>query len=188
MKILRTQLDDVLLIEPAAYADDRGWFMESFNERRFENDVAALGRPVPRRFVQDNHSVSRKGVLRGLHYQIGPHVQGKLLRVVRGAIYDVAVDIRRASAGFGRWTAVELSADNRRQLWVPEGHAHGFLALSDDTQVLYKTTDYYAPESERSIAWNDPTLSVRWPANADEVVLNAKDAAAPAFAGNPDLL
>jgi dTDP-4-dehydrorhamnose 3,5-epimerase len=157
-------LAEVVLIEPEAFADERGWFMESFNERDFRQGIERLGLLPPKAFVQDNHSCSRQGVLRGLHYQLPPHAQGKLVRVIRGAAFDVAVDIRRSSSQFGQWVGVELSAENRRQVWIPEGFAHGFLALTDDMQFLYKTTDYYARECERSIRWNDSRLGIDWPA------------------------
>lgn len=181
MKFVQTAIPDVVLMEPAVFDDDRGWFMESFNERRFHEGLQALGLPVPRAFVQDNHSFSHKGVLRGLHYQLPPHPQGKLLRVVRGAALDVAVDIREGSPTFGRWVAEELTAANRRLLWVPEGFAHGFLALEDNTEFLYKTTDYYAKECERCIAWNDPDLGIAWPALQD-IRVSAKDAVGSALA------
>ncbi len=184
MKLVPTTLPGVLIVEPAVFADDRGWFMESFNEARFEAALHALGEPVPRRFVQDNHSCSKAGVLRGLHYQLPPHAQGKLVRVVQGAAWDVAVDIRRGSASFGCWVGVELSAENRRQLWIPEGFAHGFLALQDDTQFLYKTTDVYARDCERSIHWDDPAIGIAWPlpAGLGAPRLAPKDVAAPVLA------
>ena len=161
MKLIQTSIPDVVIIEPAVFKDDRGWFMESFNEARFHGELAKLGLPAPRPFVQDNHSCSQAGVLRGLHYQI-QQPQGKLVRVVRGAVFDVAVDIRKSSPTFGQWVGAELSADNHRQLWVPPGFAHGFVVLSDTAEFLYKTTDYYAPEHERCIAWNDATLAIDW--------------------------
>jgi len=184
MQLLPTRLPGVLIVEPAVFADDRGWFMESFNEARFEAALAALGQPVPRRFVQDNHSCSRAGVLRGLHYQLPPHAQGKLVRVVHGAAFDVAVDIRRGSPTFGQWDGVELSALNKRQLWIPEGFAHGFLALQDDTHFLYKTTDVYAKECERSMRWDDPALGIDWPLppGIRAPIVAPKDAAAPLLA------
>ncbi len=184
MKLVKTPLPGVLIVEPVAFADDRGWFMETFNEPRWLAGLAALGLPAPRRFVQDNHSCSRAGVLRGLHYQLPPHAQGKLVRVVKGAAWDVAVDIRRGSPTFGRWVGAELSAANRRQLWVPEGFAHGFVALQDDTHFLYKTTDVYAKDCERAIRWDDPVLAIAWPlpAGVTAPLLAPKDAAAPAFA------
>ncbi|MBL8308402.1 MAG: dTDP-4-dehydrorhamnose 3,5-epimerase [Rubrivivax sp.] len=181
MKMLPTRLPGVVIIEPAVFGDDRGWFSESFNEPRFEAALRELGLPVPRRFVQDNHSCSRAGVLRGLHYQLPPHAQGKLVRVVKGAAFDVAVDIRRGSPNFGQWVGVELNAENRRQLWIPEGFAHGFLALEDDTHFLYKTTDTYAKDCERSIRWDDPDIGIAWPLPAAVAapLVAPKDAAAP---------
>ncbi|MGZ4994368.1 MAG: dTDP-4-dehydrorhamnose 3,5-epimerase [Methylobacter sp.] len=169
MKAIPTALPDVLVIEPKVFGDGRGFFFESFNQAQFE---AAIGRPV--HFVQDNHSRSVKNVLRGLHYQI-QQPQGKLVRVVAGEVFDVAVDIRKSSPTFGQWVGEILSADNKRQLWIPEGFAHGFLVLSDTAEFLYKTTDYYAPEYERSIAWNAPTLAINWPLQTTPV-LSAKDA------------
>jgi dTDP-4-dehydrorhamnose 3,5-epimerase len=180
MKLSRTSLPDVLLIEPDVYGDDRGWFMESFNEERFKAALLGLNVDAPPRFVQDNHSCSRRGVLRGMHYQLPPHAQGKLVRVVGGAVFDVAVDIRRSSPHFGKWAGVTLSAGNRRQLWIPAGFAHGFVALEDDTHFLYKTTDVYASECERSVAWNDADIGIEWPLAALGVapLLADKDAAA----------
>ena len=168
MKVTPTDLPGVLVLEPEVFADERGWFMESFNDRRWRE---ATG--LERNFVQDNHSCSRRGVVRGIHYQVR-HVQGKLVRVVRGAVFDVAVDLRRSSPAFGRWTGVRLDAENRRQLWIPEGFGHAFLALTDGAEVLYKTTDYYAREHERCIRWDDPDLGIAWPA-VDDVVLSTKD-------------
>jgi dTDP-4-dehydrorhamnose 3,5-epimerase len=185
MKLTPTQLTGVVLIEPAVFSDDRGWFSESFNEARFAAALQDIGLPAPRRFVQDNHSCSKAGVLRGLHYQLPPHVQGKLVRVVQGAAFDVAVDIRRESATFGQWVGFELSADNKRQLWIPEGFAHAFLALQDDTHFLYKTTDYYARDCERAIRWADPAIGIQWPglpAGLSAPLVAAKDAAAPLLA------
>jgi len=181
MKLLRTDLPDVVIIEPAVIRDDRGWFMESFNARRFNALLTEAGLPPAPAFVQDNHSCSARNVLRGLHYQLPPHAQGKLVRVVKGRAWDVAVDIRRGSPTFGRWVGVELSADNHRQLWIPAGHAHGFVALEDDTHFLYKTTDYYARDCERSIAWNDPAIGIDWPLQG-EPRLAPKDAGAPLLA------
>lgn len=183
MKLLRTAIAEVVIIEPAVFGDDRGWFSESFNERRFHDELNRLGLTAPRAFVQDNHSCSRKGVLRGLHFQVAPHPQGKLVRVVRGAAYDVAVDIRPGSPTFGQHVGVELSAENHRQLWVPEGFAHGFLALADDTHFLYKTTDFYAKDCERSIVWNDPSLAIDWPLTRLDgpPALAPKDASAPSL-------
>jgi dTDP-4-dehydrorhamnose 3,5-epimerase len=168
-------IPEVVLFEPRVFPDARGAFFESFNARAF---AAATG--LDAAFVQDNHSVSQKGVLRGLHYQLAPHAQGKLVRVVRGAAFDVAVDIRRGSPSFGRWVGETLTADNRRQLWVPAGFAHGFLALEDGTEFLYKTTDFYDKASERAIRWDDPALGIDWPMR--DVLVSDKDAAAPALA------
>ena len=169
MKVTATALPEVLIIEPKVFGDKRGFFFESFNQRAFN---AATGLDV--NFVQDNHSRSGKGVLRGLHYQI-QHPQGKLVRVVRGAVFDVAVDIRKESANFGRWVGVTLSEENQAQLWVPPGFAHGFLVLSDCADFLYKTSDYYAPEFERCIFWNDPTIGVKWPLEELRPQLSKKD-------------
>jgi dTDP-4-dehydrorhamnose 3,5-epimerase len=184
MKLVPTTLPGVVLIEPTVISDDRGWFFESFNEARFSAALQDIGLPVPRRFVQDNHSSSKAGVLRGLHFQLLPHAQGKLVRVVRGAAFDVAVDIRRGSPSFGQWVGAELTADNKRQLWIPEGFAHGFVALQDDTHFLYKTTDVWAKDCERSVLWNDPAIAIRWPMPAGHGVplIAAKDAAAPLLA------
>ncbi|MFD4836079.1 dTDP-4-dehydrorhamnose 3,5-epimerase [Achromobacter sp. NPDC058515] len=168
MKVLPQSLPEVLVLEPSVQADDRGFFFESFNQAAFE---AATG--SRRSFVQDNHSRSARGVLRGLHYQVR-QTQGKLVRVCAGEIFDVAVDMRRSSPTFGRWTAAVLSADNRRQMWIPEGFAHGFLALSESADVLYKTTDYYAPQYERCVRWDDPDLGIAWPC-AQPPTLSAKD-------------
>ena len=164
MKASPLAIPDVFLIEPAVYSDNRGHFFESFNKKRFDDLV---GKDVM--FVQDNQSRSVRNVLRGLHYQVN-QPQGKLVRVVVGEIFDVAVDIRRSSLTFGRWVAQTLSAENRMQLWVPEGFAHGFLALSEVAEVCYKTTDYYAPEHERCIVWNDPDIGIQWPAPVDPVI------------------
>ena len=182
MRLLPTTLPGVLIVEPAVFSDERGWFSESFNEQRFNDGLAALGEPLPRRFVQDNHSCSKAGVLRGLHFQRPPHAQGKLVRVVRGAAFDVAVDIRPGSATFGQWFGTELSAGNQLQLWIPEGFAHGFLALQDDTHFLYKTTDVYAKDCERSIRWDDPAIGIQWPALGTAPRLAPKDAEAPLLA------
>lgn len=169
MKATSTAIPDVLVIEPKVFGDARGFFFESFNQKAFED---ATG--VAPTFVQDNHSRSSRGVLRGLHYQI-QQPQGKLVRVVRGAVFDVAVDIRRSSPTFGQWVGVELSEDNHRQLWVPPGFAHGFLVLIEVADFLYKTTDYYAPEHERCIAWNDPEVGVVWPDPGIAPLLSIKD-------------
>ena len=181
MKFTATRLPDVVLIEPAVFGDDRGWFMESFSQKRFADGLAALGLPLPRPFVQDNESDSAAGVLRGLHYQLPPHPQGKLVRVTQGAALDEAVDIRRGSPTFGQWVAEELSADNRRQMWIPEGFAHGFVALQDNTRFVYKTTDYYAKDCERAIRWDDPRIGIRWP-DGLQPRLASKDAQAPLLA------
>ena len=177
MKVTPTDLPEVLLIEPKVFTDERGWFMESFNQRAFD---AAVGRHVG--FVQDNHSRSRRGVLRGLHYQLPPHGQGKLVRVTQGTVFDVAVDVRRSSPGFGRWAGIELSADNHRQLWIPPGFAHGFLVLSESADFAYKTTDYWVAESERAIRWDDEQLAIAWPEISTGLTVGAKDCAAPPFA------
>lgn len=168
MNVIPTSLPEVLIIEPKGFGDARGFFMESWNARAF---AQATGVNLP--FVQDNHSRSAHGVLRGLHYQI-VQPQGKLVRVVAGSVFDVAVDMRRSSPRFGQWAGVELSADNHRQLWVPPGFAHGFVVLSDSADFLYKTTDYYAPQHERCIIWNDPTLAVAWPL-AGPPILSPRD-------------
>lgn len=181
MKFTATRLPDVVIIEPAVFGDDRGWFMESFNQRRFHDGLAALGLPQPRPFVQDNESHSVRGVLRGLHYQLPPHAQGKLVRVVHGTVLDVAVDIRRGSPHFGHWAAVELSAENKRQLWIPEGFAHGFLVLSEDARFVYKTTDTYAKDCERAIRWDDPAVGISWQSGTPPL-LAPKDASAPLLA------
>ena len=170
MKVVETSIPDVLIIEPKVFGDERGFFYESFNAAAFE---AATG--LKRQFVQDNHSKSQRGVLRGLHYQI-QQPQGKLVRVVAGEVFDVAVDLRKSSPSFGRWFGTHLSAQNQRQLWIPEGFAHGFVVLSESAEFLYKTTDYYAPEHERSLLWNDPALGIQW--SIDEAPqLSAKDQA-----------
>lgn len=175
MKATRLAIPDVLLLEPRVFGDDRGFFFESFNQRQFEE---AIGKPVS--FVQDNHSRSAKGVLRGLHYQIA-QAQGKLVRVVAGEVFDVAVDMRKSSATFGQWVGEHLSAENKRQMWIPEGFAHGFVVLSEHAEFLYKTTDYWAPEYERSVAWNDPMLAIAWPLDGP-LQLSAKDMSAQPFA------
>ncbi|MGL4000248.1 dTDP-4-dehydrorhamnose 3,5-epimerase [Pantoea eucalypti] len=169
MNIIDTKIPDVKIIEPKVFGDERGFFLESFNQSIFDK---AVGRHVD--FVQDNHSMSKKGVLRGLHYQLNPHAQGKLVRCVEGEVFDVAVDIRRSSETFGHWVGVHLSAENHRQLWIPEGFAHGFITLSERVQFIYKTTNYYAPQSERSILWNDPQINIEWP-EVEEMTLSGKD-------------
>jgi dTDP-4-dehydrorhamnose 3,5-epimerase len=179
VEVRPTAIPDVKVLEPRVFGDARGWFFESFNRRALE---AALGRPLD--FVQDNHSRSARGVLRGLHYQ-RPFPQGKLVRVVRGEVFDVAVDLRRGSPTLGRWVGERLSAENRRQLWIPEGFAHGFLTLSDDAEFLYKTTDYYHPETERCIRWDDAALAIAWPAADGPPAVSAKDARGLPFAEAP---
>ena len=174
MKVTPTELPEVLLLEPNVFGDERGFFMESFNQKAFD---AAVGYPIS--FVQDNHSRSARGVLRGLHYQLPPHAQGKLVRVTSGAVFDVAVDMRRSSPRFGRWTGVELSEENRRQLWIPPGFAHGFLVLSEIADFLYKTTDYYAPEHERTLLWNDPALAIPWPLRGEPTLAKKDRQGAP---------
>ena len=178
MKATRLSIPEVVLIEPKVFGDARGFFFESFNQKAF-NEATGTNHA----FVQDNHSRSSRGVLRGLHYQI-QQAQGKLVRVARGAVFDVAVDIRRSSPTFGQWVGVELTEDNQHQLWVPPGFAHGFVVLSESADFLYKTTDYYAPQHERSIAWNDPSIGISWPALAQgqQPLLSAKDSAAPLLA------
>lgn len=172
MKVTPTAIPEVLIFEPRVFGDDRGFFMESYNQRVFDE---AVGRQV--KFLQDNHSRSAKGVLRGLHYQI-QQPQGKLVRVTQGAVFDVAVDLRRSSSTFGKWVGVELSGDNHRQLWVPEGFGHGFLVLSTSADFLYKATDFYAPTFERAVAWNDAHLAIAWPDLGMAPQVSAKDASA----------
>ena len=179
MKVISTKIPDVLILEPLVFQDERGFFLETWNANKFENEVK-----VDTQFVQDNHSRSARSVLRGLHYQI-IRPQGKLVRVARGRIFDVAVDLRKSRPTFGRWVSHELSEDNHRQLWVPPGFAHGFLVLSEIADVLYKTTDYYAPESERCLIWNDPQIAIDWPLN-HEPLLSAKDRSGTAF-GNAEV-
>ena len=176
MKVIDTAIPDVKIIEPTVFGDARGFFYESFNQARFNQVV---GRDV--KFVQDNHSKSRRGVLRGLHYQLAPHAQGKLVRCTSGEVFDVAVDIRPESPTCGQWVSAILSAENKRQMWVPEGFAHGFLVLSEEAEFLYKTPDYWFKELERAIHWADPTLAIAWP-DAVEILLSDKDAQAPVFA------
>ncbi|MEO1147788.1 MAG: dTDP-4-dehydrorhamnose 3,5-epimerase [Cyanobacteria bacterium J06638_22] len=169
MNIIPTEIPDVLIIEPKVFGDDRGFFFESYNEQNFQEKAE-----VDVQFVQDNHSRSGRNVLRGLHYQV-QQAQGKLVRTVVGEIFDVAVDIRRSSPTFGQWVGYTLSAENKHQLWVPAGFAHGFLVVSDIAEVLYKTTDYYAPQHERSILWNDPDLAIAWPLDGEQPALSKKD-------------
>ena len=177
MNIIDTQIPDVKIIEPKVFGDERGFFFESFNQKIFEE---AVGRPVT--FVQDNHSKSSKGVLRGLHYQLPPHAQGKLVRCVVGEVFDVAVDIRKSSPTFGQWVGVNLSAENKRQLWIPEGFAHGFLTLSETAEFLYKTTNYYHVISDRGIQWDDERLAITWPIENLTITLSAKDQRQPNLA------
>jgi len=172
MKVTNTKIPEVKVIEPTVFQDERGFFFESFNHKKFEE---AIGYNVA--FVQDNHSRSCKGVLRGMHYQLPPHAQGKLVRVVQGEVFDVAVDIRKSSSTFGQWVGKILSAENKHQVWIPEGFAHGFLTLSNTAEFLYKTTDYYAPECERSICADDTSINIVWPTDLTPL-LSAKDAKA----------
>ena len=176
MNVIPTAIPDVLIIEPKVFGDERGFFYESFNQKAFNE---ATGLDV--QFVQDNHSRSRKGVLRGLHYQLPPHAQGKLVRCVRGAVFDVAVDIRKSSPTFGKWVGVELSETNHRQLWIPPGFAHGFLTLSKTADFLYKTTDYWVASAERSILWSSERLCLHWPHLEMPFILSDKDLLAPLF-------
>lgn len=174
MNVIKTAISDVLIFEPKVFGDDRGFFFESFNHKQFEE---AVGYPVT--FVQDNHSKSSKGVLRGLHYQLPPHAQSKLVRCVAGEVFDVAVDIRKSSPTFGQWVGVHLSGENKRQLWIPEGFAHGFVTLSESADFLYKTTNYYHHESEGSICWNDSEINIEWP--IEGALLSEKDKVAQKF-------
>lgn len=175
MNVIKTDIPDVLIFEPKVFGDDRGFFFESFSQKVFED---AVGRKVE--FVQDNHSKSCKGVLRGLHYQLEPYAQGKLVRCVAGEVFDVAVDIRKSSPTFGKWVGVNLSAENKRQLWIPEGFAHGFLVLSDVAEFVYKTTAYYHPESDRGVAWNDQSININWPLQGAPL-LSKKDSTQPSI-------
>lgn len=170
MNVIKTEIPDVLIFEPKVFSDERGFFFESFNQKVFEE---AVGRKV--KFVQDNHSKSSKGVLRGLHYQLEPYAQAKLVRCMVGEVFDVAVDIRKSSPTFGKWVGVNLSAENKHQLWIPEGFAHGFLVLSNTAEVLYKTNNYYNIENERNIIWNDNTIDIDWPELNINVILSTKD-------------
>jgi len=174
MKVTPLSIPDVLLIEPQVFGDDRGFFFESFNQNKFED---VIGKKV--NFVQDNHSKSIKGVLRGLHYQLPPRAQGKLVRLIQGEVFDVAVDLRKSSRTFGKWVGEILSADNKKQMWIPEGFAHGFVTLSDTAEFLYKTTDFYSKEHEQAICWNDEVLGIKWPIN--NISLSPKDELAPSF-------
>ena len=177
MKVTSTAIPDVLILEPKVFGDERGFFLESFNQRTFDK---AVGSKVT--FVQDNHSRSAQGVLRGLHYQVAPHAQGKLVRVTQGRVFDVAVDIRHASPTYGQWVGVELNGADHKQLWIPPGLAHGFLVLSESADFLYKATAYYEPQAERSLRWDDPTLGIAWPSLDAAPVLSSRDAAAPGLA------
>jgi dTDP-4-dehydrorhamnose 3,5-epimerase len=183
MKATPTPLAGLLIIETAYFGDERGWFTESFNEQSFRKALSDHESADPGHFVQDNHSCSEVGVLRGLHYQLAPYAQGKLVRVVHGAAFDVAVDLRRGSPSFGKWFGLELNTTNRRQLWIPSGFAHGFVALEDNTQFVYKTTNYYSRQHERSVAWNDPTINIAWPRSDknSSPKLSEKDQAAPSL-------
>ena len=174
MKVIPLSITDVLLIEPQVFNDNRGFFFESFNQNKLEE---AMGKKI--NFVQDNHSKSIKGVLRGLHYQLPPKAQGKIVRVIQGEVFDVVVDLRQSSPTFGKWVGEIISANNKKQLWVPEGFAHGFVALSDTAEVLYKTTDFYSKEHEQAIRWDDETLSIQWPIK--DISLSAKDETAQSF-------
>ena len=175
MNVIKTEIPDVLIFEPKVFADERGFFMESFNQQRFNE---AVGREV--NFVQDNHSRSSRGVLRGLHYQLKPKAQGKLVRVTDGEVFDVAVDMRKESSTFGKWTGVILSGENKRQFWIPEGFAHGFYVLSETADFLYKTTNYYSPEHDRSLKWDDSTVGIQWDLKGTPLI-SAKDAVARSF-------
>ena len=177
MRATALEIPEVILLEPRVHGDARGYFFEVYTRRAF---FAATGVDVE--FVQDNESRSRRGVLRGLHYQLPPHAQGKLVRCAEGAVFDVAVDLRRSSPSFGRWVAAELSDENKRQLWIPPGFAHGFLALSEYARLLYKTTDYYAPQCDRSLRYDDPPLAIAWPDLGIEPIVSDKDRAAPLLA------
>ncbi|EEC4900047.1 dTDP-4-dehydrorhamnose 3,5-epimerase [Salmonella enterica subsp. enterica] len=173
MNVIKTEIPDVLIFEPKVFSDERGFFMESFNQKVFEE---AVGRKVE--FVQDNHSKSTKGVLRGLHYQVEPYAQGKLVRCIAGEVFDVAVDIRKDSETFGKWVGVNISSENKRQLWIPEGFAHGFLVLSEEAEFVYKTSNFYNPDSDRGVAWNDPVIGINWPL-INNPLLSNKDSKQP---------
>lgn len=178
MQFFATKLSGLVRIEPRVFHDDRGWFMETFNQRDFERGLTDLGLPVPAAFVQDNQSMSFKGVIRGLHWQEEPHGQGKLVRVAQGRVQDVAVDLRPESPTFGQWESIELSGENGQMLWIPVGFAHGMLALEDNTHLLYRTTGFYNQAAEKSLLWNDPQLGIEWASGFDYRV-NSKDQAAP---------
>ncbi|KMQ80446.1 dTDP-4-dehydrorhamnose 3,5-epimerase [Candidatus Burkholderia pumila] len=176
LKVIATEIPDVLIIEPKVFGDARGFFFESFNQHSFDE---AVGSHVE--FVQDNHSLSAKSVLRGLHFQLDPKAQGKLVRVVSGEVFDVAVDVRKESPTYGKWVSAHLSAESKRQFWIPRGFAHGFLVLSEQAEFLYKTDNYFSPENERSIRWDDPTIEIDWPITG-QPTLSQKDADAPSLA------
>ncbi len=181
MNVIETKIKGLLILEPKVFGDDRGWFMESFNQKTFEQALQERGLDIPQ-FVQDNHSLSQKGVLRGLHYQLEPFAQGKLVRVVQGRVWDVAVDIRKDSETYGQWVGVELSGENHKQFWIPEGFAHGFIALEDNTHFLYKATNYYSKASERAIIWNDEDLAIEWQVDGSvEILVSEKDQEANQF-------
>lgn len=181
MNVIETKIEGLLILEPRVFSDDRGWFMESFNQRVFEQILKERNLPIPQ-FVQDNHSFSQKNTLRGLHFQKAPYAQGKLVRVVQGKAWDVAVDIRPDSKTYGQWVGVELSGENHKQFWIPEGFAHGFIALEDNTQFLYKTTNYYDKESEGAIIWNDSSIGIEWPLeDIEKVLISDKDLLALPF-------
>ncbi|MGX5022527.1 dTDP-4-dehydrorhamnose 3,5-epimerase [Enterobacter sp. UPMP2060] len=181
MNVIKTDIPDLIVLEPKVFGDERGFFMESFNQNAFEK---AIGKKVD--FVQDNHSKSSKGVLRGLHYQLAPHAQAKLVRCVVGEVFDVAVDLRRDSPTFKKWFGITLSAENKCQLWIPEGFAHGFMVTSDEAEFLYKTTSYYAPEHQKAIIYNDPTLGINWPHCDAALSLSSKDQEAHLFSALTD--
>lgn len=176
MNVIKTEIPDVLIFEPKVFGDERGFFYESFNEKIFEE---AIGRKVD--FIQDNHSKSSYGVLRGLHFQLPPFAQAKLVRCIVGEVFDVAVDIRKNSSTFGKWVGVNLSAENKRQLWIPEGFAHGFLVLSETAEFVYKTTNYYAPQYDRGILWDDPSIGIKWPQLSSFPLLSDKDSKQPSL-------
>lgn len=181
MNVIETKIEGLLILEPRVFGDDRGWFMESFNQKAFEQILKERNLDIPQ-FVQDNHSCSQKNTLRGLHFQKAPYAQGKLVRVVQGKAWDVAVDIRPESKTYGQWVGVELSGENSKQFWIPEGFAHGFVALEDNTHFLYKTTNYFNKESEGAIIWNDPDLKIEWLiSDITKVLVSDKDKMAPKF-------
>ena len=178
MNVIETKIEGLLILEPRVFGDDRGWFMESFNQKAFEQILKERNLDIPK-FVQDNHSCSQKNTLRGLHFQKAPYGQGKLVRVVQGKAWDVAVDIRPKSKTYGQWVGVELSGENSKQFWIPEGFAHGFLALEDNTQFLYKTTNYYNKESEGGIIYNDENININWQFSLEDLIISEKDKVQP---------